>query len=226
MSEPTADQSPATPPPNGVDKPRISTPLVVLFSFLLLLALPILPIYLWRKGRLSAPWGVGLAVAWFAFYVAVGSLLPEEAKDSETSAKSDVTKTATPTPKPTAFKTPSPTPTKTTTAPTPTKAPQSDPCADVAKNVLKNPAYVFKCQFGNEWPLTVPQGIVSCRDKPGTNVQILTFFDPDAKEWALNGIASGAGYPKIDPIWRDDDSGLGLKVDIGPLIERASDVCD
>ena len=217
-------ESPTKPSP---EKASLNIPLVVVFSFLLCFAIPILPLYLWRKNWLSAAWGIGLAVAWFALYVIIGFLVPQESKDSTPSAKPAAVETTKSTPKPTHTTKPTPTPTKkTTTAPTPTQkaTTKPKPCADVAKNVLKNPAYVFKCQFGNKWPLTVSQGIVACRDKPGTNVQILTFFDPKGKEYALNGIASGAGYPKIDPIWRDNE--FGAKVDIGPLIDRASKVCD
>lgn len=217
MSDEPTKPSPVTPSADD-KKPSLSTPLVVLFSCLLLFAIPILPLYLWRKGRLSAAWGIGLAVAWFALYATVGAFVPQDSTSSTTEARPAAESTK-PTPKPTKTTTPTPTPTQKAT----TKA---KPCADVASNVLKNPAYVFKCQFGKKWPLTVPQGIVACRDKSGTGVQILTFFDPDGKEWALNGIASSSGYPKIDPIWRDDGSGLGLKVDIGPLIDRASKVCD
>lgn len=207
-------------PPIEAGKPPVSTPLIVVFSLLLCVAIPILPIYLWRKERLSAALGIGLAVAWFALYVTVGVLAPEQPSDL-TSAEPAATESPKPTPKPTAAKT---TATKT---PKPTPKPtQAEPCADVAKNVLRNPAYVFKCQYGKRWPLTVPQGIVACRDKPGTSVQNLTFFDPNGKEWALNGIASGSGYPKIDPIWRDDPDIPGAKVDIGPLIDRAAGVCD
>ena len=220
------NSSPEDPPPAEVEKPSVSTPLVVVFSLLLCVALPILPIYLWRKERLSAVWGVGLAVAWFALYITVGLLAPEQPTDL-TSAEPAATESPKPTPKPAVTKTtssPTPTPTpKPKPKPKPTKV---EPCADVAKNVLRNPHYVFKCQYGKKWPLKVPQGIVACRDKPGTSVQNLTFFDPDGKEWALNGTASSSGYPKIDPIWRADPDLPGAKVDIGPLIDRAFKVCD
>ena len=218
------DSSPEGAPPTEPEKPRVSTPLVVVFSVLLCVALPILPIYLWRKERLSAAWGIGLAVAWFALYVTVGVLAPEQ-PTSLTSAEPAETESSKPTPKPTATKTtPTTTPTPTPTV-EPTKA-KPTPCADIAKNVLRNPAHVFKCQYGKKWPLTVPQGIVGCRDKPGTSVQNLTFFDPKGKEWALNGTASSSGYPKIDPIWRDDPDLPGAKIDIGPLTKRAANVCD
>ena len=207
MSEPPTKPSP--------ERGGLNTPLVVIFSFLLLFAIPALPIYLWRKQRFSGAWAAGLAVGWVALYAVVGSLLPANSENQTPSAKPAAVASSTPTPTPT----PTPKPTLKPTA-------KPYPCADVAKNVLKNPAYVFKCQFGKKWPVTVPQGIVGCRDKSGTGVQILTFLDPDGKEWALNGTASSSGYPKIDPIWRDDGSGLDIKVDIGPLIDRASKVCD
>ena len=221
MSE-SAPGSPSGSTLPGAKKPPVNVPLVVLFSLLMCCALPILPIYLWRMGRLSAPWGIGLAFGWLALFVAIGAAGSQLPEDVVSKPAAGPTKAA-PKPKPTKV-----TPTKATpaevapTKATPTAKPK--PCADIAKNVLKNPSYVFKCQFGKAWPLTVDQGLVGCRDKPGTGLQILTFFDPDGKEWALNGTALSAKYPAIDPIWKDDD--FAGKVDIGPLIDRAAKVCE
>lgn|GEM_PF-5759057 len=215
-------------PPAPSGPQPLNTKLLWLFGFLLLIAIPALPIYLWRKGRLSAPVGIGLAIIWIAGYLTVGALLPEEPeKDHKVSSAKSTSK---PTPvetKPTVEATKEPakatTPTPVATTPVATKKP--DPCAGIGKNVLKNKKHVFSCQFGAEWPLKPDNGLVGCRDKPGTNVQVLTFIDPDGKEWALNGIAKSSGYPAIDPIWRDDPDLDGAKINISPLVDRAEAAC-
>ncbi len=43
----------------------------------------------------------------------------------------------------------------------------------------------------------------------------------------MNGAARGMDeWPDIDPIWADDPDVKGLKVNIGPLIERGLALCD
>jgi VIT1/CCC1 family predicted Fe2+/Mn2+ transporter len=63
-------QSPPPTPPAQRFQPTpnaLNTPLVVVFSLLLCAGLPILPIYLGRKGKLPGVLTIGLAVAWVAF---------------------------------------------------------------------------------------------------------------------------------------------------------------
>lgn len=57
-------------PNAGTDNKQIA--IYVALSLLLCCGLPILPLYLWRKGKLSAQWGIGLAVAWVGLYVILG----------------------------------------------------------------------------------------------------------------------------------------------------------
>lgn len=200
---------------------------MVLFGTLMLCAIPVLPIYLWRKKRLPAAVGIGLAVVWLAGYIALGSLVEEPKSEP---ARTRVAVTAKPTPSPTAGRTKAapataqPRPTTSVAKPSvPPKPRPADPCAHVPRNTPK--AYVDKCEYGAAWPLTVDHGVVVCVPKPGTNVDVLTFVSPDGEEYALNGIAAGADYPDIDPIWRNDPDIPGAKVGIGPLIRRASSVC-
>jgi hypothetical protein len=77
--------------------------------------------------------------------------------------------------------------------------------------------------FGDSWPLTVSEGRLACE-----RGMAVVFTDPSGNRYAVNGMAMtwdlGAD---IDPIWRDNpnpDLG-GLKVNIGPLIDRGLDLC-
>lgn len=73
--------------------------------------------------------------------------------------------------------------------------------------------------MGEEWPLTVDEGQIRC---PGGGQLVL---EVDGTEYALNGLAQGAGYADIDPIWADDPEVDGLKVDVGWLISYGNTNC-
>ena len=73
---------------------------------------------------------------------------------------------------------------------------------------------------GFDWPLTVEWVAFEC---PSANQ--LVIVTEDGTEYAGNGLAKGAGYADIDPIWRDDPDVAGLKVDIGELIEWGNTTC-
>jgi hypothetical protein len=74
---------------------------------------------------------------------------------------------------------------------------------------------------GKKWPLTVDSGTVACES--GHRVT----FTSAGKTYALNGTAKGDGrWADIGPIWADDGSGMGLKVDIGDLIDAGLARCD
>ncbi len=76
-------------------------------------------------------------------------------------------------------------------------------------------------EFGAEWPLTVPAGELRCED--GSSVT----FTHDGTTYAVNGTARGTGrWPDIDPIWAPDPGVEGLKVNIGPLIDRGLALCE
>lgn len=75
--------------------------------------------------------------------------------------------------------------------------------------------YVTEDQFGDAWPLTVDRGIIRLTD--GISA---TFNDGDTT-WALNGMATSRGFPEIDPIWRDNPSLPGMKMNIKPLKDIA-----
>jgi hypothetical protein len=90
------------------------------------------------------------------------------------------------------------------------------------------PLLVTQEQYGDKWPFTVPKGKLECFP-PG----IIT-FRANEKTYAVNGLASSRGYPKIDEIWRDDPNQeevqegtvFIMKVDMGPIINKGLDLCN
>jgi len=80
---------------------------------------------------------------------------------------------------------------------------------------------VSAAEFGDAWPLTVDRGTVDCWNDGSRTVSVT------GGTYALNGPATAKGYPRIDPIWRDDPRypDMGMKVSIQPLIERAGQFC-
>ena len=74
---------------------------------------------------------------------------------------------------------------------------------------------------GQTWPLTVDEGVLAC--EPGSRIT----FTADGTTYSVNGLAKGDGrWTDIDPIWADDGSGLGLKIDISDLVQAGLDLCD
>jgi hypothetical protein len=76
--------------------------------------------------------------------------------------------------------------------------------------------------LGDEWPLTVDAGVFRCDG-------MAVLFVAAGETYALNGIARGRmaakGWRDVEEIWRDNPSIAGLKVDIGPLLDRGLAFC-
>ncbi len=81
-------------------KPALDNGLLIVFSLLLCCGLPILPIYLALKGRISKRWGIGLAVAWVAFGIVAVAVSPDLKQDGDSVAVQPAA-TASAKPKPT-----------------------------------------------------------------------------------------------------------------------------
>jgi hypothetical protein len=82
---------------------------------------------------------------------------------------------------------------------------------------------ITKQEFGDKWPFTVGEGVLSCRGANGTG-QVL--FTANSKTYAVNGLARGTKmYASADEIWADNPFGPGPKKDIGPVIERGLKLC-
>ena len=88
---------------------------------------------------------------------------------------------------------------------------------------------IAKTDLENYWPLTVDAGVLNCEYFPGNAKLQLVTFTADGKTYALNGIARGhaknRGWSEIRPIWKENASIPGTKVDIGPLINRGISLC-
>lgn len=83
------------------------------------------------------------------------------------------------------------------------------------------PGYVSREMLGDDWPLTVEDGVLDC-----SGAQAVT-FTTGGGTYAVNGMAESAtDFPAIDPIWADDPTGAAPKKNIGPLIERGLALCD
>lgn len=81
---------------------------------------------------------------------------------------------------------------------------------------------VGRPDLGADWPLIVDAGAVDC-------VAGALVFRHGATTYGLNGIAIGNGYPRINPIWRDDPASPikshPMKINIGPLMDLARREC-
>jgi len=95
-------------------------------------------------------------------------------------------------------------------------------------DVGPNARYLTRADFGKDWPLTVDSGVVHC-----TKGSAVT-FETGGDTYAVNGTARGfmeqEGWEDItdSPIWAEnpDYPGVGLKIDIGVIIDAGLDLCD
>lgn len=88
---------------------------------------------------------------------------------------------------------------------------------------------IAEADLGDEWPLSVPDGLLSCRPVEGGDDLGAIVFGTDDTAYAINGIARGRaddeGWREIDEIWLDNPAIPGSKVDIGPLIDLGLRLC-
>jgi len=124
----------------------------------------------------------------------------------------------TPAPTETSTSTDTPVPTNTPVPPTATKAPTAQPASSGASG-----GKVSRADFGEAWPLTIEEGTLAC--VPGNRIVLFA----NGQVYAVNGLARGnmaqRGWRDIQEIWADAPGDLGLKKDIGPLIERGLTLC-
>lgn len=87
------------------------------------------------------------------------------------------------------------------------------------------PGHISQSDMGKKWPLKADTGELACDGSNG--IGDVTFTAPDGTVYAVNGSAKSAGFDDIRPIWANDPKlGMGLKKDIGPLIQRGLALCD
>lgn len=90
----------------------------------------------------------------------------------------------------------------------------------VPTDMQDDPGLLVSTDFGQDWPLTVPYGVVTCED------DAVIFAAPDGARYAVNGTAlTFTDLPKINPIWKPDPDVKGLKIDISPVIDRGLTLC-
>ncbi len=77
---------------------------------------------------------------------------------------------------------------------------------------------VSRAEMGDEWPLTVPEGLLRC--DAGSEVT----FQADGTTYTLNRPAADSAHSSIGPLLLDGGGG-GTK-DIRPLLERGLRLCD
>jgi len=70
-----------------------------------------------------------------------------------------------------------------------------------------NSQTISRSDFGEEWPLTVDRGVLSCEGAGS-----VYFTADDGSRYAVNGTAMTTGdAQQIDAIWADDPTGLSPK---------------
>ncbi|MER2556045.1 MAG: DUF2511 domain-containing protein [Candidatus Competibacter denitrificans] len=93
-------------------------------------------------------------------------------------------------------------------------------------------AIISAAQFGNDWPLTVPSGVVSCEPASdgSTQIRIVTFV-ADGKTYAVNGTAMAIAkrnkaWRDIEEIWKPDPQyPKQMKMNIGPVLDTGLALC-
>jgi hypothetical protein len=86
-------------------------------------------------------------------------------------------------------------------------------------------AAVRQSEFGDAWPFTVPDGVLSCVSD-GKRTAVV--FEAGGQRYAVNGTARGHDtaarlkLADLAAIWRDDPAIPGAKVNVGPILERAA----
>lgn len=77
---------------------------------------------------------------------------------------------------------------------------------------------VGKPWTGQNWPFTVSKGTLACAADAVT-------FSANGTTYAVNGFASSRGYADIAPIWRDNASIPGTKINIGAVLDPGLTLC-
>lgn len=107
------------------------------------------------------------------------------------------------------------------------------PDAGVAAGARHSPngsVRITRAEYGSAWPFTVAEGVLAGAERPGgtgrTRIVEVT-FTTGGVTYAVNGTAkANKRYTEIDAIWADDPALAGLKVNIGPIIDRGLKLAD
>lgn len=86
------------------------------------------------------------------------------------------------------------------------------------QTAAQNTLAVSASEYGETWPFTFDSGQLGCD-------RMAAYVEHDGIKYALNGVARGvAGMHPTEEVWKDAAT-PGLKVDIGPMIEKALSLC-
>jgi hypothetical protein len=78
---------------------------------------------------------------------------------------------------------------------------------------------VSSSDYGDDWPFTFSSGYLDCERQAAV-------VNSDGKTYGLNGVAKASGrYLPLEDVWRNNPNIPGLKVNIGPMIQRALTQC-
>jgi hypothetical protein len=166
----------------------------------------------WRRYR-GMRWWAQTLIALLVLGLLVGPFLPQ---DEETESASEHRTTTT-----TEKRTTTTAERTTTTAPPRTTTTLS--LQERSERSNDGTLSVSKADFGDDWPLTVEGGLLSCRG--GSAI----VFGSGGDAYAVNGTARGRaadnGWLDIDAIWAPNPEIPGTKKDIGPLIDLGLSLC-
>jgi hypothetical protein len=178
----------------------------------------------WRgwSSRKKALVGGGIA---FAVMVAIGTVVGPRQRPDATPVPTRVAiaSGSLTSPTPSTMPSASPALVPTIAPPVPTLTAIASPQGTVAPP----PGYVSATEFGASWPLTVEDGFLSCAP-PG----VVLFAAPSGQRYPVNGLAISRfpDLPDIKEIWAlNPDPALanaGLRISIGPLIDRGLELCE
>ena len=76
-------------------------------------------------------------------------------------------------------------------------------------------------EFGAEWPFIVKEGVI-IKTEYGSGILAKLVFKCREGKFALNGIATNAGVPPIEPIWADHPDFPGFRKSLTPLLLEAA----
>ena len=93
--------------------------------------------------------------------------------------------------------------------------------------------HITSKDFGDKWPFTVTKGELSCNGNDAVT------FKTNGIIYGVNGRALSKGYPRINPIWKDDQKMIEWlkeqmpgekitsppKISIGPVLEKGLTLC-
>jgi Protein of unknown function (DUF2511) len=91
-------------------------------------------------------------------------------------------------------------------------------CADSTSS-SQTSTTIRRADFRKWWPFKVKEGTLVCVGAGAVT------FEANGTVYAVNGTAGGQGFAEIELIWRDDPDNPGLKVNIGPVIDRGLALC-